>query len=257
MAVGDVSKERLTHELDALEMIGRSFIAGKLSPDKKSSALLASPKCDSISYQSWYSRSLALLRQALPFRVAEFEALYNPKRTKLDGMDSYGIFHWLQSITLTDYFSKPAFDHGGRAVTLIHQQVAILSSAKTSISGIVDNLVAKVGSEVLDSEIASARALLKVGHLRAAGAIAGVVLESHLSAVGINHGIKLRKATPTLADYNDALKDAEVFELPTWRFVQHLADIRNLCVHQKDLEPTREHLKDLIDGVEKITRTTA
>ena len=32
-------------------------------------------------------------------------------------------------------------------------------------------------------------------------------------------------------------------------------DIRNLCDHHKDREPTQQEVEDLIKGVEKITKT--
>jgi hypothetical protein len=66
--------------------------------------------------------------------------------------------------------------------------------------------------------------------------LAGVVLERHLAQVCSNHGIKIAKKTPGIADLNNALKEANVVDVPQWRFVQHLADIRNLCDHSKKAE---------------------
>ncbi len=51
------------------------------------------------------------------------------------------------------------------------------------------------------------------------------------------------------------MKDAGVLNVPDWRFVQHLADIRNLCDHSKKTEPTAEQVGDLISGVMKLTKT--
>jgi hypothetical protein len=39
-----------------------------------------------------------------------------------------------------------------------------------------------------------------------------------------------------------------------WRKVQYLGDIRNLCSHQKDTEPTEEQVKELIDGVNAVIK---
>ena len=90
---------------------------------------------------------------------------------------------------------------------------------------------------------------------RAAGALAGVVMEKHLAQVCDNHGIPLHKKAPTIADFNDKLKEAEVIDISQWRFNQHLGDIRNLCDHDKDAEPTKEQVNDLVDGVRKLTKT--
>jgi hypothetical protein len=43
--------------------------------------------------------------------------------------------------------------------------------------------------------------------------------------------------------------------MPTWRFIQHLADLRNLCDHKKKRDPKTEDIDELIEGVEKITKT--
>jgi hypothetical protein len=70
-----------------------------------------------------------------------------------------------------------------------------------------------------------------------------------------NHQIKLTKKAPTIGELNDSLKGASVIDVPQWRFVQHLADIRNLCDHSKTSEPTSEQVGDLINGTTKITKT--
>jgi hypothetical protein len=54
---------------------------------------------------------------------------------------------------------------------------------------------------------------------------------------------------------NEALKNAGVIGTPEWRFNQHLADIRNLCDHNKHKEPGADQISDLIDGVAKVTKT--
>jgi hypothetical protein len=87
---------------------------------------------------------------------------------------------------------------------------------------------------------------------RAAGALAGVVLERHLQRVAANRQVKVAKKNPTIADLNDPLRSAGVYDVPTWRKIQHLADLRNLCSHQKDREPTADEVADLIAGVKSV-----
>ena len=95
----------------------------------------------------------------------------------------------------------------------------------------------------------------KKGFLRGAGAIAGVVLEKHLLQVCDNHGVKITKKNPSISDYNDKLKEAGTYETPSWRKIQHLGDLRNLCDHKKETDPKTEDVDELIEGVEKITKT--
>lgn len=94
---------------------------------------------------------------------------------------------------------------------------------------------------------------MKKGYLRAYGAISGVVLESYLKSVALNHNIKLPKKD--LSDYNELLKNNEIYDVVTWRKIQYLADIRNKCDHDKGIEPVKEELEDLINGVVTITKT--
>jgi len=45
------------------------------------------------------------------------------------------------------------------------------------------------------------------------------------------------------------------FNVPTWRFIQRLGDLRNLCTHKKQRDPSNDEVEELIDGVDKATRT--
>jgi hypothetical protein len=97
--------------------------------------------------------------------------------------------------------------------------------------------------------------------LRGIGLQIGVLLkiggtsEKHLLEVCSNHNIKITKKHPTIADLNDALKNSDVIGTAEWRFNQHLADVRNLCDHNKQKDPTSEQVDDLIQGVAKVTKT--
>lgn len=43
--------------------------------------------------------------------------------------------------------------------------------------------------------------------------------------------------------------------MPTWRFIQRLADLRNLRDHKKKRNPKTVDIDELIEGVERITKT--
>ena len=66
--------------------------------------------------------------------------------------------------------------------------------------------------------------------------------------------MKIAKKNPTIADLNDPLKAASVIDTPAWRKISFLADLRNLCSHKKDAEPTKDQVEDLIQGAEWLTK---
>ncbi len=141
------------------------------------------------------------------------------------------------------------------AISRFRQQAAILKSCRARFESSLFEIRQLVQADLLDSELDAAQELSKHRFTRAAGALAGVVLEKHLAQVCDNHLVKITKVKPTTNDLNEALKAADVIEVPTWRFVQHLADIRNLCDHNKNKEPSQEQVEEMIAGVGKISKT--
>ncbi|RYG60303.1 MAG: hypothetical protein EON60_07640 [Alphaproteobacteria bacterium] len=205
------------------------------------------------SYQAWYSEALSLLKQLLPDRVNDFVRLYEkPKGRKDISYENYRIEDALQGLTIRRVGDVIADSKS--AVTHLNQQVAILASLENRFDSSLYDIKQLVQADLLDSELDAARELLKHKFHRAAGAISGVVLEKHLQQVCDSHNVKVGKKA-TIANLNDALKDAAVIGTPEWRFHQHLGDIRNLCDHNKDKEPTNDQVSDLIDGVAKVTKT--
>ena len=81
----------------------------------------------------------------------------------------------------------------------------------------------------MDDEVQAARHLLSRGFLRSAGALVGVVLERHLKTLLRKHTLPIRYPKKAgLSKLNDLCKDT-IYDLVTWRKVQHLTDLRNLC----------------------------
>lgn len=139
--------------------------------------------------------------------------------------------------------------------TKFANQIYILDSASSRLDDILANIQGILQADLFDSEIDAAMDLKKNGHLRAAGVVVGVVLESHLAKVCQNHGVTTSKKNPVMSDFNELLKKADIFDVPTWRGIQHLGDLRNLCCHSKDRDPTPGEVQELIDGVDKAIKT--
>lgn len=207
------------------------------------------------SYQAWYSEALALLRQLLPDRVDDFRRHYEKPKTRKDiTFENYHIEDYLQGIRVTRYGSEVVVDQSA-AMPRFQQQRAILAAAKKRFDSSLFEIRQLVQADLFDSEIETARELLKKKFFRAAGAVAGVVLEKHLFQVCEDHKIKIAKKNPSISDLNDSLKASDGIDTAQWRFVQHLGDLRNLCDHNKKTEPTEAQILDLIDGVSKVMKT--
>jgi hypothetical protein len=202
-------------------------------------------------YESWYSEALSVVTQILPDRITDFRQLYKQDRRKAIDVETY---------TVSDYqigLSTPRVDPELTALAKFNQQVNIVTAAKKVLASRLADIRGVLQADLFDSELDTARELLKNGFVRAAGMVAGVVLERHLAEVVRSHKVTVRSRSPTISSYNDALKNAGVLNVPRWRAIQGLADIRNLCGHAAEREPTSEAVDELIDGVEKITKSVS
>lgn len=205
-------------------------------------------------YDSWYNESYMLIKQLMPDRLEDFIILYKqPKRKAITNL-TYTISDYLQGIEIKDYYDNVVVSRAN-AVTKFRQQFLIVNSLEQRFESSLYDICQLVQADLMDSEIDSAKLLLKNGFLRAAGAVCGVVLERHFAAVCKLHNLKSKKKNPCINDYNQLLKDENVIDTPTWRHIQLLGDIRNLCDHKKDVEPTKSQIEDLINGTDKVIKT--
>lgn len=205
-------------------------------------------------YQIWYTKSFRVIKQIIPERLEEFERLYkgDPKRKEVTYMN-YSIYDYLIGLQTT-HLGKVVRSKKD-AINKMEIQSKIIDSANERFKSVLFDIKDIVQADIFDSELDTANELNKKGFVRAAGAVAGVVLEKHLSHICSLHSLKSRKAHPSIAEYNQLLKDNEILDTPMWRFIQHLGDIRNLCDHSKDREPTKEEVGELIVGIEKVIKT--
>jgi len=208
-------------------------------------------------YQNWYSTSEEVIRQLLPNRLTEFIQLYSGEKRKIINSYTFTIKDWLLGIRSSTNRLTGEYGFNDYGITLMRfqNQLLILKSARKRFESSLFGIKQVVQADLFDSELEASKELNKQGFVRCGGAISGVVLEKHLCQVCEHHNISITKKDPTINDFNQILKDKNVIEVPDWRFIQHLSDLRNLCDHDKKIEPTKEQVNELISGVEKITKT--
>jgi hypothetical protein len=258
--------ERLIDEAEKLELslhVKTRGIEGILKAtdeterEKILSKLKALPSF-SILYEAWYSECIAFIRQVLPDRLVDFKEHFEiPKNRKDITYATYRIQDALKGLRVTRGSNEDVVVDNRAAVPHLQQQIAILKASERRFESSLYEIRQLVQAELFDSEISSARHLLKNGFLRAAGAVAGVVLEKHLLQVCEDHQLKIAKKNPGINDLNQILKDNGVIDVPQWRHITLLGDIRNICDHHKQKEPTEEQVNDLITGTDKVLKTIA
>jgi hypothetical protein len=223
--------------------------------DKLTSMLKKMPNF-SREYQDWYSKAQALIKQVMPDRLSDFISYFDvPKGRKEITFQNYMIRDYLQGLRITRGWENEVVVDGSAAIPEFTQQLNMVKSAKAALGSTLMDLKAVLQADLFDTEIETAEALAKAGYLRAAGAICGVVIEKHLLHVCEMQKLTIRKKNPGISDLSQLLKDEGVTTVPQWRFIQHLADVRNICDHAKGREPSKEEIDDLVRGTEKVLKT--
>ncbi|HTR35451.1 MAG TPA: hypothetical protein VMH80_06100 [Bryobacteraceae bacterium] len=230
----------------ALVQAGSNLLNGHSQND--SPALLRFP------YESWYTAASGLIRQILPQRLIDFERAYKLEKRKEINVETYTISDYLTGISITDGLKNPVFDNYAIFQGKFFAQIAILNSASDSLKSVLHDVRTILRAELFDDDLEAAKELLKKGHLRSAGVVSGVVLEAHLKSVAARRGITFTKKNLTISDLNDALRNGSAYDVPTWRHIQRLGDIRNLCGHSRERDPNGTEVDELILGVDKVIK---
>ncbi len=208
-----------------------------------------------MEYQNWYTRALKVVETLANDRLEEFINYYkiDPKR-KETNTRNYVIQDFIMGMgARKDVYGTRLWDVNSVTALKVYNQLQILQSLETRLDSVFADVQGSLLSELQDKELATAEELLKV-NVRAAGSLAGVILENHLQKVMQNHHIPVSKKNPTISEMNNLLKSNEIYDLPTWKKVEYLGSIRNLCSHKKEREPKKEEVEELIVGVNKVIK---
>jgi hypothetical protein len=124
---------------------------------------------------------------------------------------------------------------------------AILNAAKEDFEGgYLTSIRNLVQAEVYDSELEQARELLSRGYKVPAAVIAGVVLETTLRQLCVDHGLPIGKLDRMNAD----LAKTGLYNSLVQKRITALADLRNKAAHGHSDQFTEPDVTELINYVE-------
>ena len=205
-------------------------------------------------YQRWDTQSLKIVQTLAPDKYDEFVNYYltNPNQKLLDA----SIQDYVRGLGQAKdaYTDELPFDPHELARIRFLNQLQVLDELSYRVESVLADVENHLFAELQDKELEAANALKKIS-LRAAGSLAGVVLERHLQRVAANHAVTVPQQETTIRELNDPLKLDKAYDFSTWRKIQMLGDLRNLCSHQRNGDPTKEQVEDLITGVNSIIKS--
>ncbi len=141
-----------------------------------------------VTYQDWYSRACKVVELLAPERLEEFTSYYliDSKRKSIHA-DNYVIQDHIRGTAAQKGSYGYSVGNPNDIVSLrIANQLQILMSLDSRIDSMLQDITGHLFAELQDSELVAASQLKKISK-RAAGALAGVVLERHLQRVIQNH----------------------------------------------------------------------
>ena len=207
-------------------------------------------------YEIWYTEALYLIGQLIPHRKDDFKSYYdNKSNDSIKKALTYTPPRREDLNLKLDWLGLVPPKQIDYARSLFTNQLVILKSLQKRLTSSLFDLTYLLQAELFDSNLDAAKELTKRKFYRAGGVIAGVVLEKHLKNTLANHLIQINKKKTTIYDLNELLKANNIIDVVKWRFIQHLSDIRNICGHDKEREPTPDETLELINGVAKIIKT--
>lgn len=227
MITEETAKEQLQTLYKEGTALGRGFAEGETEAFEE-------------GYQSWYSRALPLMKALALDRYAEFQSYY-----VVDPRYPWGD---TTSFVIQDYFrGRESADAAEDTARCFRNQLTILKSVSDRLTWSQMDTADQAARSLQLAALESARELIRISE-RAAGALAGTVLQTFLATLASKHQLKFRKNSPTSRDYAEALKSANALDIPIWSQCTWLAEIHDRSIQADGEGPTKAQVRDLIDG---------
>ena len=240
-------------------------------------------------YQAWYTKALRIIRQLYPERADDFQAHYRELLALQRFTPSLPWYrkalHVMQRLTAGR--SQDAKDHAseghsrtrpvapetgrqtclGMTITpngemipslrltfLAHfgQQLRILSAVRDGLAYVLADLHSTLYGDVANHVLAAVYRLVQQGHGRAAGTLAGVLLELHLAHVAAKYRVAMGAKAPDINMLNTALKRGGIYDGEIWHSIQRLGALRDDWVDAARRDPTVDELTTFLHEVQTV-----
>lgn len=208
------------------------------------------------AYQRWDTQSLKIVQNLVADKYDRFVEFFesNPNRKLLD--DSIQEYVRTMGVGKGGYPEELPFNPEELARMRFLNHLQVLDELSYRVESVLADIENHLFAELQQKALEAAKTLKPIS-LRAAGTLAGVVLERHLRKLALKHTVTIPRQETTIRDLNDPLKLGKVYDFATWRKIQQLGDLYNLCSHQRNRDPKLDEVDDLIDGVHSIIQSVA
>lgn len=204
-------------------------------------------------YLRWYTEAQLLISRHVPSMFHEFENLYYSTSTgesAADAWEYHGIRSYMRSTS--DWGDKHRIFRNRFNADIEHQR-GILLALPAVIELRALEVEALVTADLVSGEIDEARLLLDHGFGRAAGAVAGVALESHLKLLHNQSSLEYDDKD-TIVPLATRLRKAGLISLGDEKKCIAMSDTRNNCDHKNEVEPTQEEIVELINDADRFAK---
>jgi hypothetical protein len=206
-------------------------------------------------YLSWYFQSSNAIKFLSPTTYNNFIEVYQEKRSESKKIttSNYRLENYLKNEQLTNINNtdfEEEFERVRIAKNLFKLQQLIIKAIIDNFDSISFNYENNLFLSFQEANIFVAQELLDNDFIRAAGAICGVIIEKQLKQRLLPFNEKAYSLT--LNTLNQQCKNTELYTETTRKRIMLYSDIRNLCDHKNNIEPTKQLVQDLIDGTKWV-----
>src|SRR5262245_57153408 len=273
--------------LDALLEEGLTLFRGTIQGSEGANTLSFMKR--HTPYQAWYTKALRVIQQLYPERSDDFQAHYrellalqrstpSPPCSRKAPRGMTRLTAWRSQDAKDQaregqYGARPGSPETVRQTCMgmtitpsgemipsvrltfvahFSQQLRILNAVRDGLEYVLADMHGTLYSDVENHILAAVYTLSQHDHRRAAGALAGVLLEIHLAHVAARYRVAMGVKSPDITMLNAALKHGGIYDGEIWHSIQRLGALRDDWVDAARRDPTEDELTAFLHEVQTV-----